>query len=405
MPGYAAFKSANSGRTPMLYVPANDGMLHALYAGTNAADPQGGQEAWAFIPTAVLPNLYKLADTYYRNHHEFFVDGTPVVGDAFDGSAWKTILVAGLNGGGKSYYALDVTDPASPKALWEFSRSNTCYNGTAATAGADCHIGYTYGKPVITKLADNSWVVLVTSGYNNVNAPSIAGDGQGYLYVLDAFTGQIRYKIATGVGNAGTPSGLAQVNVFVDYALYNNTARQAYGGDLFGNVWRFDLNDTIAPSGREAALLGIAKDSGGTAQPITVRPELAELGGKPMVFVGTGKLLGASDFALSQVNSVYGIVDTMAPGPVYPGSLRNTFRPLLMAPLGASSRTVTCTGSTVQCGSVDGWVVDFPTPARPVRPWSASTCRWSWPAERWSSPATFRRTSPATRAATAGSTS
>jgi type IV pilus assembly protein PilY1 len=352
----------------MLYVPANDGMLHALYAGTNAADPQGGQEAWAFIPTAVLPNLYKLADTYYRNHHEFFVDGTPVVGDAFNGSAWKTILVAGLNGGGKSYYALDVTDPASPKALWEFSRSNTCYNGTAATAGADCHIGYTYGKPVITKLADNSWVVLVTSGYNNVNAPSIAGDGQGYLYVLDAFTGQIRYKIATGVGNAATPSGLAQVNVFVDYALYNNTARQAYGGDLLGNVWRFDLNDTIAPSGREAALLGIAKDPSNTPQPITVRPELAELGGKPMVFVGTGKLLGASDFALSQVNSVYGIVDTMAPGPVYPGSLRNTFRPLLMAPLGASSRTVTCTGSTVQCGSVDGWVVDFPTPGAPNLP-------------------------------------
>ena len=67
-------------------------------------------------------------------------------------------------------------------------RSNTCYNGTAATAGADCHIGYTYGKPVITKLADGTWVVLVTSGYNNVNAPSVAGDGQGYLYVLDAFT-------------------------------------------------------------------------------------------------------------------------------------------------------------------------------------------------------------------------
>ena len=84
----------------MLYVPANDGMLHALYAGVNSADPQAGKEAWAFIPTAVLPNLYKLADTYYKNHHEFFVDGTPVVADAYNGAAWKTILVAGLNGGG-----------------------------------------------------------------------------------------------------------------------------------------------------------------------------------------------------------------------------------------------------------------------------------------------------------------
>src|SRR5678816_1190248 len=196
-------------------------MLHALYAGTSLSDPQALKEAWAFIPSAVLPNLYKLADAYYRNHHEFFVDGTPVVGDAYDGAAWKTILVAGLNGGGKSFYALDVTDPANPVALWEFSLSNTCYNGTAATAGADCHIGYSYGKPIITKLIDGTWVVLVTSGYNNVNAPPVAGDGVGYLYVLDAFTGRILHKISTGVGSPGNPAGLAQINVFVDYGLYN----------------------------------------------------------------------------------------------------------------------------------------------------------------------------------------
>jgi type IV pilus assembly protein PilY1 len=101
---------------------------------------------------------------------------------------------------------------------------------------------------------------------------------------------------------AGTPSGLAQINVFVDYGLYNNTRRQAYGGDLLGNVWRFDINDAIAPAGREAALLGTAKDPAESPQPITIAPELAELGGKPMVFVGTGKLLGASDFAVTSVN-------------------------------------------------------------------------------------------------------
>jgi Tfp pilus tip-associated adhesin PilY1 len=201
--------------------------------------------------------------------------------------------------------------------------------------------------------------VLVTSGYNNVNSPSIAGDGVGYLYVLDALTGEILQKISTGAGDATTPSGLAQINVFVDYAVYNNSARQAYGGDLLGNVWRFDLNDTIAPGGNEAALLGVAKDPGGVPQPITIRPELAELGGKPMVFVGTGKLLGASDFAVQQVQSVYGIVDKMTPGPVYPGSLRTTFKPLEMTTLAGTTRTVNCTGTTAQCGSTDGWVVDL----------------------------------------------
>jgi len=78
-----------------------------------------------------------------------------------------------------------------------------------------------------------------------------------------------------------------------------------------------------------------------------------------MVFVGTGRLLGASDFADTQIQSVYGIVDKMTPGPVYPGALRTTFKPLQMQGLSATTRTVVCTGSTAQCGSTDGWVVDL----------------------------------------------
>lgn len=67
---------------------------------------------------AILGNLYKLADNDYANRHAFLVDGTPSVGDIYDstGAAWKTILVAGLNKGGKAYYALDVTDPDAPKS-------------------------------------------------------------------------------------------------------------------------------------------------------------------------------------------------------------------------------------------------------------------------------------------------
>ncbi len=55
-------QDGNSTRMPMVYVPANDGMLHAFYAGTSNVDPLGGQEGWAFIPSLVLDNLYKLAD-------------------------------------------------------------------------------------------------------------------------------------------------------------------------------------------------------------------------------------------------------------------------------------------------------------------------------------------------------
>ncbi len=53
-------------------------MLHAFYAGTSPADTQGGEEAWAFIPTLVIDKLWKLADNNYANLHDYYVDGTPI---------------------------------------------------------------------------------------------------------------------------------------------------------------------------------------------------------------------------------------------------------------------------------------------------------------------------------------
>jgi Tfp pilus tip-associated adhesin PilY1 len=365
--GYDSFKSAQSGRTAMLYVAANDGMLHAFYADKTEADPgRGGQEAWAVIPSEVLPKLYKLADNEYSKNHQFFVDGSPVVGDVYNTttSQWNTILVGGLNAGGKGYYALDITDPASPAAKWEFKFSSTCFDSSdATTAGADCHLGLTFGKPIITKLANGRWVVLVSSGYNNVRGAGSSGDGGGYLYVLDANTGVILHKIATGEGDASTPSNLGQLNAFIDDGAVNNTAVRAYGGDMLGNIWRFDINDSELPSGRDAILLGQAKDSGGSPQPITTRPELAELDGRPMVFVGTGRLLGAADVSDVQTQSIYGIVDKLTASTVY-ANLRSSLKPLLMTSAARATnakRTVKCNpGQEERCKSKDGWVIDLP---------------------------------------------
>jgi type IV pilus assembly protein PilY1 len=202
----------------------------------------------------------------------------------------------------------------------------------------------------------------LTSGYNNVNAPSKTGDGVGYLYVLNAFTGKVIYKISTNAGSAGTPSGLAQINNYVDNAVVNNTTLKVYGGDVLGNIWRFDVNDTIAPSGREATKIGVAETAGHVVQPITTRPELAELNGKPMVFVGTGRLLGATDVGDATGQSVYGIVDPSIGDPVY-ADLRASLKPLALTQVGsgtAATRTIACTGTTAQCGSTTGWVVDLP---------------------------------------------
>jgi Tfp pilus tip-associated adhesin PilY1 len=365
--GYSAFKAANAGRTPMIYVGANDGMLHAFYATLDTLDPLHGQEAWAVIPSSVLPNLYKLADDGY-NHggHQFYVDATPTLGDIWTGGAWKTILVGGLNAGGKGYYALDVTVPGvAPVPLWEFKQNPVVCPATPALAvgnTGDCNLGLTFGKPVITKLA-GTWVVMFTSGYNNANGASNGGDGGGFLYVLNATTGAIIYKIPTEVGgvNVGTPatpSGLAQINNFVDNVLIDNTTLRAYGGDVLGNIWRFDFQP--APL---ATLIGQAKDPGGVAQPITVRPELAELDGKPFVMVGTGRLLGSSDVLDPQVQSVYGLRDPLiGPGPIYPDPMRNLLQPMKVSQVGTGAtavRTIACTGSAADCSRPDGWVLDL----------------------------------------------
>ncbi|MGH6612126.1 MAG: pilus assembly protein, partial [Burkholderiaceae bacterium] len=105
-PSYFDFKNNHANRQPVVYIGGNDGMLHAFNGTT-------GAEMWAFVPRTVLPRLYKLAETAYATSHEFFVDGSPTVGDALIGGAWRTVLVGGLGAGGRGYYALDVTDPAS----------------------------------------------------------------------------------------------------------------------------------------------------------------------------------------------------------------------------------------------------------------------------------------------------
>jgi type IV pilus assembly protein PilY1 len=358
--GFAEFNANMESRIGMVYVGSNGGMLHAIRAGEGASDVDGGKEQWSFVPTAVMPNLYRLADTNYAGNHIYTVDGSPNVFSASitnppsSANDWRTVLVAGLRGGGKGYYALDVTDPVNPKALWEFSWGPTCITGIpGATVRTDCHLGYTYGTPKFGKLADGTWVVFLSSGYNNVNSPTKAGDGFGYLYVLNAFTGQVLNKISTGAGNATSPSGLAPISAYADDPERNALVVYVYGGDLEGNVWRFDATSNFA-----ATLVGKTSD-GSAAQPITTVMPVRETNGKVQVVVGTGKLLGIGDIPSNQVQSVYSIVDEGA----IP-DLRATLTKINLTASGvAPARTVTAvcnaTGPNA-CEARKGWYADFP---------------------------------------------
>jgi type IV pilus assembly protein PilY1 len=322
-PGYSAFVTANASRAPMVYVGSNDGMLHAIDGSVSATSTTGGQEKWAYVPNMVLsgptlPTATPDVDGLQARArltgfvHKYYVDQTPSVqdvdfsrtsgGTAAANGDWHTILVAGLNKGGRGYYALDVTNPGSvtsettlsSNVLWEFT---------------DPDMGYSYGRPIIAKTAQYGWVVILSSGYNNVYGSTAANRGLGFLYVLNAKTGALLQKISTGVGSATSPSGFAHPAAFIPVPE-NYTLDYVYGGDLNGNVWRFDLR---APSGTypSPTLFAQATDKDGNLEQITVEPkiEIGANGNDRWVFVGTGKMLSSVDLTNTDPNTFFAFRD------------------------------------------------------------------------------------------------
>lgn len=372
------FKTAKSSRTRMVYIGGNDGMLHAFNA-------SNGVEEWAYVPRFTMSNLNNLSKKSGFTH-KYTVDGTAVISDVDFGNTsggtgqdWRTILVGGLGKGGRGYYALDITCPVgtttttetacgtsltedqlTAKVLWEFPSSDSSHSSHLL------NVGYTFGKPVITKTAAYGWVVLVTSGYNNgTGTDNSGGNGHGYLYVLNAKTGAVLQAIDTGVGSAADPSGLAHIAAYAANSDINNTVDYAYGGDLKGNVWRFDLTDNQGGIVYTKTLLAILKDASSATQPVTTVPELASISingaDKRFVYVGTGQYLGDSDVATNQTQTMYGLIDdtSITTGPVIPDATRNSLQQQSLTTTTSTTRSFATT-TQPDWATKKGWYVDLP---------------------------------------------
>ncbi len=311
---YSQFRVNQNTRTSMVYVGANDGMLHGFDADT-------GEEKLAYVPAELYGTLSQLTAPAYA--HRYYVDGSPTAGDAFYNAAWHTVLIGTLRGGGQGIFALDITDPslfsetnASSLFLWEF------------TDATDADLGYTFGEATIAKMQNGRWAAIFGNGYNsteNDGASTTSASGNAVLYIVDIETGALIKKIDTQRGKAQsvdgtTPNGLATPAV-VDVDS-DSIADFVYAGDLQGNLWKFDVrganptNWMVAPaSGPTPQPLFVATDASGARQPITLRPEV---GSHPdglngfMVYFGTGKYMEIGDNSITppqQVQTFYGIWD------------------------------------------------------------------------------------------------
>jgi type IV pilus assembly protein PilY1 len=301
---YSAFAAAKSTRTPVIYVGANDGMLHGF-------DASSGKELLAYVPTPVFRNLSALTGQSFSVSagapHHYYVDGSPTVGDVFYGSSWHTLLVGALAAGGQGLYALDVTDPGSfsevnAKSIvrWEFTDAD------------DPDLGAVFGQPLIVKTKDGKWSVVVGNGYNNTDSDGYASTtGHAVLFVLDAQTGAVVAKIDTGVGTVGNPNGLSGP-IAID-SNSGGVADTVYAGDLYGNMWKFDLS-SASPAGWKVAFSGSPLFATPGSQPITVRPDVSKYptGGYVVTF-GTGRYLDVSDPTTTATQTFYGIRDDGAP--------------------------------------------------------------------------------------------
>jgi type IV pilus assembly protein PilY1 len=333
---YSTFVVNQRNRNAMVYVGANDGMLHGFDAGgvsgpdPDGAGPQlppedgnGGQELFAFIPKTVFGNLSELSRPNYT--HRYYVDGAPNSNDVFINGAWRTVLVGGLNSGGQGIYALDVTNPGSlgtSSLLWEIN--DRTVDGAGNRPFID--LGYTFSQPAIVRLHDGTWAAVFGNGYNNtVPDGAASATGNAVLYIVDIETGTLLKKFDTFAGlddavSGDRPNGLATPTmVDVDG---DRIVDHAYVGDLYGNLWKIDLRSTNpdewgfafgTAANPEPFFVANDGEASPNRQPITSRVEVTRgpFGAGVMLLIGTGKFLEPDDRLTTprRVQSFYGLVD------------------------------------------------------------------------------------------------
>lgn len=350
---YAAFRERYKNRRQMVYVGANDGMIHAFNSGFwddsdkeystsysgETAHPLGS-ELWAYIPRTSLPHLQWLKDGGYE--HVYYVDGDPIVFDANIFSTdtdhpygWGTVLVIGMRLGGgtfnvdtngdgsadtplrSSYILLDVTNPEKPPSL--------------IAEISDVDLGYTTGVPAVVKkrtatlendytsTSSNDWMLVFGSGPTELSDVTSTQEPTVYLYDLVAKAINTQVSISDfGDAFIGSVSAIDWGDDLDDdiayFGIVAGTPASPTGGVMRMKFDTDPLTTRLTPDGVSTLI--------DTGRPTYAKPHLSVDGlGRAWVHFGTGRILDEDDNTSVEQQRYYGVIEDVAYAEVSPSDL------------------------------------------------------------------------------------
>jgi type IV pilus assembly protein PilY1 len=369
---YARFYRRYKNRRSVIYVGANDGMLHAFnggffedttnkfwknHDGTTFDDngPDLGAELWAYIPFNLLPHLHWLTDPNYQ--HIYYVDLKPRIFDARifadDGEngthpgGWGTILVGGMRYGGtairtdknhdgvfdsasdlvmkSSYFILDISDPENPPVLlaevtFDDLGYTTCYptaffiDPKNAATGNDWYLVLGSG-PIGPTGADTNTLDDMKSTQNAkiyiIDLKKLAYEPSNRrLRDPDDSTLPAAGPYYTVTDNASYISA----PIAVDYDLDYRTDAVYFGTitgvspNWGGKMRRIEIMDDPDPTNWNGN--SVLLDTG---QPVTASASVAkDSNGRIWIFFGTGRFENREDISNTQMQTFYGIKEPCA---------------------------------------------------------------------------------------------
>ncbi len=403
---YRTFKGQYKNRRHMIYVGANDGMIHAFNAGfynsstatysTTGLTHDGhaameyplGYELWAYVPMDLLPHLKWLKSQNYS--HVYYVDGSPrvfdakIFGDTSRYSAadhpggWGTVLVVGMRfGGGRmtidtaanglgppnssddrtmtsAYVFFDITNPeVAPTLLAEVPVPDRSFSTVFPAAVNFSDMG--------NYSAAGKWYLVFGSGPTDLSSATTTSTAKVYALDLN--------EIANPGSTTHAPTGCSVGTVTATSAMKIITCSTGAANMFVGSPASVDWNqDYKADTVYFGLVGGTTSDSGkmyrfamnndpdpanwkapsllfDTGRPIYAPPTLGiDEYGKHWVYFGSGRLFSTADQTSTTLQYLYGVKDPYDP------TVSGSDAPVLQANLDEVSNVVVYTDGTIDNG-------------------------------------------------------